>query len=524
LTHASLVGNCSVLQFEQTTVSFAPQLSQKFAGNVGLPHLGQVYTNEKPQLLQTFHPFSTGLLHFGQRCGPVGSDFPQNGHTLASGGTSSPQYSQGFLYVDILVFRRLSLFLRGWLIKTHPDMALPPSNQTPPEAPLISKISSPYKAHIRFAAYGLSGNAWAAAMVMGVFGGPSIPKENSTIFDNLGMAPDEFKRDPDRIRAVFKKDLPSDLQASLDALYQETWISWDGQDNVMRRNVTIQPTNSLSLLTINPTFDAVGKFISGTKTDMRVGLTIEKAKRQFLTADQMREESKAVGLIECIKRHCQGERYRYDFDFGYTPYENSIRSSCRYTTDQNLAFGYEMRVMENMPAMLKDSIELTDPLYGDVPKLYVYWTLKSHPAPFIEDADRVITEGKPYTLNGLKCMRSLLDLTREPSQAEYRDYCFSAEESLMAYKGEVSLNGKMSSLGYTEVLELSHDAPQSVFDFSAHSPAICAGWTAGNLNSVGTPKDVLKFIPDLEDIYARYKQHLQGIPTVNKLIPESLFP
>jgi hypothetical protein len=80
---------------------------------VGLPHLGQLMASDRPQLLQSFHFLSTGLLHFGHLGGPDGVDLPQKGQTLASGGTNSPQYSQGFLYVDIInTFASLTVMSR----------------------------------------------------------------------------------------------------------------------------------------------------------------------------------------------------------------------------------------------------------------------------------------------------------------------------------------------------------------------------------------------------------------------------
>jgi len=54
-------------------------------------------SKEKPQLLQTFHPFSVGLAHLEHLGELIGPTLPQNGHTLASGGTNLLQYLQGCL-------------------------------------------------------------------------------------------------------------------------------------------------------------------------------------------------------------------------------------------------------------------------------------------------------------------------------------------------------------------------------------------------------------------------------------------
>jgi len=57
-----------------------------------LPHFGQVTSNNNPQLPHFFQSFSIGFLHFGQRNGPSGLTFPQNGQVFESASISLPQY------------------------------------------------------------------------------------------------------------------------------------------------------------------------------------------------------------------------------------------------------------------------------------------------------------------------------------------------------------------------------------------------------------------------------------------------
>jgi len=76
------------------------------------PQVGQARIRGRPQPVHTFHPSFVGTLHRGQRRSR-GLTLEQLGQNWESGGTSSPQYLQGFAYplIKFDLYRWIYLFL-----------------------------------------------------------------------------------------------------------------------------------------------------------------------------------------------------------------------------------------------------------------------------------------------------------------------------------------------------------------------------------------------------------------------------
>ncbi len=387
------------------------------------------------------------------------------------------------------------------------------------------QISAPYKAYFRTAGYELSGVAWAMGAI-GDVTGLDIEDDTVTIFSVLDIAPEEFKEDPDKIKEVINSRLDSNIQASLDSLYEETWLSLDSQGDIYRRTVKIMPNGGFSIMTYGEGVDAISDYISGGKTGMRIFLTLEKAKRTYLSAEEMNAECGGLsGLADCMEKYMVGEKYEYDFSInpGYEGYD--IRSDCRYDTESDIGFGFEMQVMEDIPSTVMDDMEFAGAVdnAGGL-ALDLYWTFKTKEEPYNDAIDDVLATGKPDTVSGISCTRALIDIGADYDYIDYRDYCVSTDECLMAYRGSVDQVSVLNSIGYTEILELSHaDFSDSIFDFSIHSEAVCEGGESNRLPGVEEPEDVRDFIPDIDEIYDRYLEHINTIPSATGVVPNDLF-